>query len=82
MNLKLILQEVEWIQPAHYCDKWEFLVNTILKFGFRKILGVSSLAEESVVMLCFCCYQYLQMLKMFSLLLSTFNLREYLYLNP
>jgi len=46
MNLKLRLEEVEWIQLAHYCDKWEFLVNEILKFGFRKILGLSSLADE------------------------------------
>jgi hypothetical protein len=40
------LEEVEWIQLAHYCDKWGFLVNKILKFGLCKILGISWLAEE------------------------------------
>jgi hypothetical protein len=40
------LQEVEyvvmnWINLAYDRDRWRGLVNTVMNFGFHKILGIS-----------------------------------------
>ena len=41
----MILEGVDWIDLAHDRDKWRAVVNTVMN-GFRKIRGISWLAEE------------------------------------
>jgi hypothetical protein len=42
MDLRVIgWDEVDWIDMAQDRDQWRALVNTILNFGFHKMLGSS-----------------------------------------
>jgi len=38
-NIKMNLQEVDWIELAQHRDRWWLLVNAVMNFGFHKMWG-------------------------------------------
>ena len=50
-NIKIGFKEViwrgmEWIELAEDEDRWRALVTAVITFGFRKMRGISLLAED------------------------------------
>jgi hypothetical protein len=53
-NIKMDLREIgsggmDWIDLAQNRDQWRALVNTVMTFGFHKILGSSRVATQLAV---------------------------------
>jgi len=52
-NIKMDVQEVgwgceDWMEMAHYRDRWRALVSTVMNLRVPKIRGIPSLAAEPV----------------------------------
>jgi hypothetical protein len=50
-NIKMDLRETEWngmnwINLAQYRNQWSALVNTVMNFGFHKMLGMAQLHKR------------------------------------